>query len=312
MEIVRGLESYPSESPASVVALGAFDGIHLAHQKILATARERARSLGLVALALTFEPHPLAVLRPDRAPVPITEPSENLDRIAAQGMDVTVIIPFTLEFSRIEPEAFVEDVLSRRLKAREVVVGFNHTFGRDARGNAQLLAEVGPGYGLVAHVIPALAVDGVIVSSSAIRDAIAVGDVARARQLLGHPYTVRGRVARGKGRGRRLGFPTANFKPERELLLAPGVYAARARWAEGEAGAVVNVGVRPTFGEGEFWVEAHLLEFSDDLYDKLLTLAFLERLRSEQKFPDAEALRAQVARDVATAARLLGVRLSPS
>ena len=312
MEIVRGLESYPPDSPPSVVALGAFDGIHLAHQKILATARERARTLGIIALACTFDPHPLVILQPDRAPIPITDLAESLARIAAQGMDATVVIPFTLEFSLMEAEPFVRDVLCGRLKAREVVVGFNHTFGHGARGNARLLAELAPKYGFVAHVMPSLSVDGVVVSSSAIRQALAAGDVARARKFLGHPYTVQERVLRGKGRGRQLGFPTANLKPERELILAPGVYAARASWDGGEAGAVVNVGVRPTFGEGEYWVEAYLLECSADLYDKVLTLAFLERIRPEQKFPDVEALRAQVAQDVARAAQMLGERLSRS
>lgn len=307
MEIVRGLESYPPDSPPSVVALGAFDGIHLAHQKILATARTRARALGLRALACTFDPHPLTVLQPERAPVPITELAENLARIAEQGLDTAVVIVFTREFSLLEAEAFVKDVLVGRLKAREVVVGFNHTFGRGARGNARLLAELGPQYGFVAHVIPPLVVDGVAVSSSGIRQALAAGDVARARKFLGHPYTVRGRVLRGKGRGRQLGFPTANLRPERELIVPAGVYAARASWEGGRAGAVVNVGIRPTFGEGEYWVEAYLLDFAGDLYDSVLVLEFEERIRFEQKFPDVEALRAQVASDVATAARLLGI-----
>ncbi|MBI3027954.1 MAG: bifunctional riboflavin kinase/FAD synthetase [Candidatus Rokubacteria bacterium] len=311
MEIIRGLESYPPDSPPSVVALGAFDGVHLAHQKILATARTRARAPGLRALACTFDPHPLAVLQPERAPVPITELAEKLARIAEQGLDAAVVIPFTREFSLLEAEAFVKDVLVGRLKAREVVVGFNHTFGRGARGTARLLAELGPQNGLVAHVIPPLVVDGVLVSSSGIRQALAAGDVARARKLLGHPYTVRGRVLRGKGRGRQLGFPTANLKPERELIVPAGVYAARAAWEGGRAGAVVNVGVRPTFGEGEYWVEAYLLDLAGDLYDSLLALEFEERIRPEQKFGDVEALRAQVARDVATAARLLGIFPTP-
>ncbi len=307
MEIVRGLESYPPDSPPSVVALGAFDGIHLAHQKILATARTRARALGLRAVACTFDPHPLAVLQPERAPAPITELAENLARIAEQGLDTAVVIAFTREFSLLEAEAFVKDVLVGRLKAREVVVGFNHTFGRGARGTARLLGELGPKHGLVAHVIPPLVVDGMVVSSSAIRQALTAGDVAGARKFLGHPYTVRGRVLRGKGRGRQLGFPTANLKPQRELIVPPGVYAARAAWQGGRAGAVVNVGIRPTFGEGEYWVEAYLLDFTGDLYDSLLALEFEERIRPEQKFPDVAALRAQVARDVATAARLLGI-----
>lgn len=308
MEIVRGLEFYPPDSPPSVVALGAFDGIHLAHRKVLATAVERARILGVRALACTFDPHPLVILRPERAPTPITELSENLARIAAQGLDATLVVSFTPEFSRMEAEAFVSDVLRARLKAREVVVGFNHTFGRGARGNARLLQQLAPKYGFTAHVIPPLMVDGVPVSSSAIRQALGAGDVARAMRFLGHAYTVRGRVLRGSGRGRQLGFPTANLKPERELILAPGVYVARADWEGSSAGAVVNVGVRPTFSEGEYWVEAHLLDFAGDLYDKVLRLAFLGRIRPEQRFPDVEALRVQVARDVATARRVLGQR----
>jgi len=186
-----------------------------------------------------------------------------------------------------------------------VVVGFNHTFGRGARGNAALLQALAPTLDFVVHVIPPMRVDGVTVSSSAIRQALQAGDVQLAMRFLGHPYTVRGRVARGKGRGRQLGFPTANLKPERELIVAPGVYAARAYWDGGEGGAVVNVGVRPTFGEGEYWVEAYLLDFSGDLYDQQLTLAFLRRIRAEQAFPSVEALQAQLVRDIEAAARLL-------
>jgi riboflavin kinase/FMN adenylyltransferase len=312
MEIIRGLESYPPESPPSVVALGAFDGVHLAHQKILATARARASALGVRALALTFDPHPLAVLQPARAPAPVTDLEENLARIAEHGIDAALVVPFTLEFSRMEPEAFVEEILCGRLRAREVVVGFNHTFGRHARGDARLLERLGAEHGFATHVIPPQSVDGVVVSSTAIRQALARGDVAGARRLLGRPYRVRGRVRRGRGRGRTIGFPTANLKPERELALAPGVYAARARWSGGEAGAVVNVGVRPTFGEGEYWVEAYLLGFSGDLYDVVLSLEFLERIRPERKFPDVAALRSQVALDVAEAARLLGARHAAS
>lgn len=305
MEIIRGIESYPPDRRPTVVALGTFDGVHLAHQKILATAVKRARTLGLAALACTFDPHPLELLQPDRAPAPITTLEENLTLMARQGLDTTVVIRFTLEFSRIEPEAFVRDVLHRTLKAREVVVGFNHTFGRGARGHATLLQTLAPTLDFVVHVIPPMTVDGVTVSSSAIRQALQAGDVQLAIRFLGHPYTVRGRVASGKGRGRQLGFPTANLKPERELILASGVYAARAYWAGGEAGAVVNVGVRPTFGEGEYWVEAYLLDFSGDLYDQQLTLAFLQRIRPEQLFPSIESLQSQLIRDIETAARVL-------
>lgn len=304
MRILRGLPSFPAELVPSVTALGAFDGIHLAHLKILHTTVERARALGVAALACTYEPHPAAVLHPERAPVPIATTEENLARMARAGLDATVVIPFTLEFSRIEAEAFVTDVLVKTLRAREVVVGYNHTFGRDARGTAALLQSLGARHGFVAHVLPPLQVDGLTVSSSAIREALRDGDPARARVFLGHPYSVSGPVLRGAGRGRTLGFPTANLRPDRPLILAPGVYVARARWSGaggGSAGAVVNVGYRPTFAEHQYWVEAFLLDFSGDLYDRTLTLQFYERVRGEQKFPDVEALKRQVMADIETA-----------
>ena len=305
MRILRGLPSFPAELAPSVTALGAFDGIHLAHAKILRTTVERARALGVAALACTYEPHPAVVLHPDRAPVPIATAEENLARMARAGLDATLVIPFTVEFSRIEAEAFVTEVLVRTLHAREVVVGYNHTFGRDARGTAALLQSLGARHGFAAHVLPPLQVDGQTVSSSAIREALRDGDPARARVFLGHPYSVTGPVLRGAGRGRTLGFPTANLRPDRPLLLAPGVYVARARWSGegggGAAGAVVNIGYRPTFAEHQYWVEAFLLDFSGDLYDRILTLQFYERVRGEQKFPDVDALKRQVMADIETA-----------
>ncbi|MFQ5828769.1 MAG: bifunctional riboflavin kinase/FAD synthetase [Candidatus Methylomirabilia bacterium] len=312
MEIIRGLESYPPDRGPTVVALGAFDGIHLAHQKILSTAVDRARSLDVQALACTFDPHPLKVLQPDRTWRAITTLEETLALMDAHGVDVGLVILFTEEFSRIEAETFVREVLSGQLKAREVVVGFNHTFGRGAKGGSELLHELGRRLGFVTHVIPPLMLDAVAVSSSAIREALSAGDARLARKFLGRSYSARGRVLKGRGRGRQLGFPTANLKPERELLLPAGVYACLAS-VEGEGpsglGAVVNIGVRPTFGEGEYWVEAYLIKFSGDLYDRTLTLEFLERIRPERKFPDVGALRAQVARDIEVAGEIL--RSSP-
>ncbi len=314
MRIVRGLQPSPPDLPGSVVALGAFDGVHLAHQKILDLAIARARALGASAVACTFDPHPLQVLRPGQAPEPITTLEERLELIAERGIDVTVVIPFTLELSQVEPEAFVEDVLVGTLRAREIVVGFNHTFGRGARGDARLLQSLGPRLGFRTHVIPPLEVGGTPVSSSAVREALRAGDVALARRLLGRPWTVRGVVVRGAGRGRRLGFPTANVRPDRPLLLATGVYAGYARIGleetagqSGDGGhkCVVNVGYRPTFGEDQYWVEAYLIDFSGDLYDRPIRLALAERIREERKFPDLDALVKQVRADVETAGGLL-------
>jgi riboflavin kinase/FMN adenylyltransferase len=305
MRILRDLPSFPPELRPSVAAFGAFDGIHLAHAKILDTAVARARALGVSSVACTFDPHPTAVLRPEKAPAPIATLEENLACIAEHGLDATLVIPFTLDFSRMEAEAFVDEALVRTLGAHEVVVGFNHTFGRGARGTAVLLRELGAHRGFVTHVLPPLQVNGLTVSSSAIREALRDGDVEQARAFLGRPYSLTGTVQRGAGRGRTLGFPTANLKPDRPLALAAGVYAAHARWEGRRAEAVVNIGYRPTFEESQYWVEAYLFDFAGDLYDRTLTLDFLIRIRAEMKFPGVEALTAQVRADMAEARRLL-------
>jgi riboflavin kinase/FMN adenylyltransferase len=307
MRIVRGL-TFPTDLRPSAVALGTFDGIHLAHARILRFTVERARATGSTAVACTFDPHPALVLRPDRALAPIATLEDNLARIAEQGIDAAFVIPFTPEFSRIEAEAFVADVLAARLGAREVVVGFNHTFGRGARGTAPMLRDLGERYGFIAHVLPPLQVEGQTVSSTAIRDALREGDVVLARRFLGRPYATKGMVRRGAGRGRALGFATANLRPDRPLLLAPGVYVCRARWAGGGAGGVANIGYRPTFGENEYWVEVHLLDFAGDLYDRVLTVEFLERLRGEVKFATVEALVVQVRADIEEARTNLAAR----
>ena len=305
MRILRGLPSFPPELRPSVVALGAFDGIHLAHARILATAVERARALRIAAVVCTFDPNPALVLHPERASAPIAPPDENLARMAEQGLDAALVIPFTPEFSRIEAEDFVADVLEKTLGAREVVIGFNHTFGREARGTAALLTEWGPRHGFTANVLPPMQVHGQIVSSTAIREALREGDVELARAFLGRPYSVSGTVLRGAGRGRSLGFPTANLRPDRRLLLAPGVYAARASWNDVRREAVVNVGYRPTFGENQYWVEAYVFDFAGDLYDRVITLEFHHRIRPEMKFPGVEALKKQIAADMDAARRLL-------
>jgi riboflavin kinase/FMN adenylyltransferase len=305
MRILRDLPSFPPELRPSVAAFGAFDGIHLAHAKILDTAVARARALGVSSVACTFDPHPTAVLRPEKAPAPIATLEENLACIAEHGLDATLVIPFTLDFSRMEAEAFVDEALVRTLGAHEVVVGFNHTFGRGARGTAVLLRELGAHRGFVTHVLPPLQVNGLTVSSSAIREALRDGDVEQARAFLGRPYSLTGTVQRGAGRGRTLGFPTANLKPDRPLALAAGVYAAHARWEGRRAEAVVNIGYRPTFEESQYWVEAYLFDFAGDLYDRTLTLDFLIRIRAEMRFPGVEALTAQVRADMAEARRLL-------
>ncbi|HEY7601627.1 MAG TPA: bifunctional riboflavin kinase/FAD synthetase [Methylomirabilota bacterium] len=306
MRIVRGLDQYPPDAPPSVVAQGTFDGVHLGHQAVIRTAVGRARALSVRPVAVTFDPNPLAVLRPTDAPPELLPLDERLERMAELGPEVCLVIPFTAEFSRVEAEAYVAEVLLGLLRAREIVVGFNHAFGRGARGTPELLTRVAGPAGVRVHVVAPLEVDGVAVSSTTIREALRHGDVGRAQSLLGRPYTLRGVVARGAARGRLLGFPTANLAVPSDLLLADGVYAARAAWGGESAPAVVNVGVRPTFDGATRLVEAHLLDAAPDLYDRQLALAFLGRIRPERRFDSLEALRTQIADDVATARRVLG------
>jgi len=308
MRTIRGLESYPPEARPAAVALGVFDGVHLAHRAILGAAVEHALDGGLASVVCTFDVHPLEVLQPGRAPAPLSTLGERLDLIAATGIQATVVVAFTPELASMEAEAFVKDVLLERLRARQVVVGFNHTFGRGARGDARLLRALGERLGFSAHVVEPLVVDGVPVSSTGIRAALRTGEVDRAARYLGRPYDVAGEVVAGAGRGRTLGFPTANLRPDRPVLLPPGVYACRATVDGEQRAAVVNIGVRPTFGEHEVLIEAHLLDFTGGLYGRRLTLAFAGRLREERKFPGIEALRAQIAQDVATARGLLAAR----
>jgi riboflavin kinase/FMN adenylyltransferase len=306
MRIVRGLDQYPADAPPSVVAQGTFDGIHLGHQAVIRTAVERARTLGVRPVAVTFDPNPLAVLRPAEAPPELLPLEERLDRIAELGPDVCLVIPFTTQFAEVEADAYVKDVLLGLLRAREIVVGFNHAFGRGARGTPELLARTAGAAGVSVHVVPPLRVDGHAVSSTSIREALRQGDVRQAASFLGRPYALRGVVARGAARGRTLGFPTANLTAPPGLPLADGVYAARAEWDGRSAPAVVNVGVRPTVDGATRLVEAHLLGVSPDLYGRALTLAFLHRIRSERRFDSVDALRAQIAADAAIARRLLG------
>ena len=305
MRIVRTLESFPPDARPSVVALGVFDGVHLGHRVILDTAVARARSGGGTAVACTFDRHPAEILQPDRAPLAITTLDERLALMAGTGVALTVVVPFTAALAAIEPETFVTDVLAGQLGAREVVVGTNHRFGRGARGDARLLREIGQGVGLRAEVVPQTDIDGTPVSSSAIRAALQRGDLEAAARMLGRPYFVSGEIVGGEQRGRLLGFPTANVAADRPLLVPPGVYACRFHDGAASYGAVVNAGVRPTFQEKVFTLEAHVLDFSGDLYGHRARLDFVARLREERKFSNVDDLKAQIAADTAAARRTL-------
>ena len=307
----RRLEPPPS---GSVVSIGVFDGLHVGHQATLRANVARARSLGAQAAVVTFRRHPKIVLL-GHAPRTITALEHRIELFRRAGIDHVVALAFDEALREMSAEDFVAEYLVRGLAARAFVLGFDSKFGKDRRGGADLLRAMG----FAVEVVPEVRVAGRAVSSTAIREAIELGDLAAASAMLGRPVSILGRVVRGDGRGRTLGFPTANLELHGELCPPVGVYAARARWsdASGErtAPAVVNVGFRPTVAERPAsapLVEAHLLDCAVDLYGQALELEFHARLRDEQRFADPGALAAQIARDVGAARHLLSAHEAPA
>ncbi len=305
MEVFRHIATTSRRFVRPVVTLGNFDGVHRGHQAILARVVAAARAGGGDAVAMTFHPHPIAVLRPERAPSLITSLRDRVGLMAASGLDVLVLQHFTAAFAALSAETFVERFLVERLGAVRVVVGHSVSFGHERRGDAALLTSLGQRFGFGVEVVGPIRVDGHDVSSSAVRRAIAAGDVTLASALLGRPHRLGGRVERGRRRGATIGFPTANVHVRAGMWPPDGVYAVRVqhddRWIDG----VANIGTNPTFGTAPRTLEAHLFDFDADLYGERLTVTFIERLRGEVAFPSVETLVAQIARDAADARRVL-------
>lgn len=305
MKILRHLERIGRRFPAPVLTLGNFDGVHRGHQEILRRLVARARALGGQAVVLTFRPHPAAVLAPERAPQLITDWRGRLEHIAEFGVDAVIVQRFTRAFAAIRAGDFVRDLLVGGLGVRAVVVGHRVTFGHQRAGHADSLRAWGEQYGFAVEVVGPVEAGGVLVSSSAVRQAIAQGDLARATLLLGRLPSVGGHVVHGQARGRQLGFPTANLQPIGLVLPPDGVYAVRVRTAAGQRPGVANLGIRPTFAGTARTLEVHLLDWEGDLYRQRLEVIFVQQLRGEQKFDSPQALAAQIARDVARARAVL-------
>jgi riboflavin kinase/FMN adenylyltransferase len=287
----------------TVVAVGTFDGVHVGHRALLASAVGRARAEGKPATVVTWDRHPLATLRPEAAPSLLTTPERKVELISEAGVDVLAVLPFDRDLARTPPERFVKEVLHQGLGATAVYVGRDWRFGHKAAGDLRLLHTLGEQLGFEAHGLELAEVDGAPVSATRVRAAIAEGDMAVAATLLGRPFDVEGIVLRGERRGTRLGYPTANLSLDRSLAHPPrGVYGGRARALGRWYDAAVNVGVNPTFGgdpDSSPWrVEAYLLDFSGDLYDQTLRVELHERLRDEERFDSVDDLVAQMAEDV--------------
>ncbi len=302
MKVFRKLDA-AGTLPSPVVAIGNFDGIHIGHQRIIETVTARARVMEGTSILMTFDPHPLTILRPAGRPPLIMPMSEKIRVLATLGLDVMLIVGFTREFAAIPAEQFVDEILAGKVRAKEIYVGPNFHFGRGGVGDYDLLHAEGKRHGIEVHRVPVVFHDSRPVSSTRIRDNILGGKVERATAMLGRDYTMRGLVVHGRGRGAGLGFSTANLSTDNELIPAQGVYASRAEVSGRTYLSVTNVGDRPTFGEGERVVEAHLLDYAGpDLYGRTMRLAFCAYLREERRFESGDALAAQIRKDV-TAAR---------
>ncbi len=310
MRVFQAMSEVPRDLGPSVAVVGNFDGVHCGHRQVLGAVTEEARSAGLRSVAVTFDPHPEFFLRPGSAPKLITLIPERLRLLEATGVDAVLVLPFDEQLSRMSARDCVSRLLVETLGVKSIHEGANFRFGYRAEAGVEELREFGRQAGFRVTVHPAVTVRGMTVSSTAIRELVAAGDVRRARWLLGHTFAVRSTPARGRGIGTRLLVPTVNLAAYSGLLPAFGVYVTRLTVLGNEGmgrrfQAITNVGNRPTFGEDSFAVESHILDFEPvDLTDEtVLELEFLYRVRAEKKWPDPEALKAQIMKDVGVARR---------
>jgi riboflavin kinase/FMN adenylyltransferase len=322
MQVIEGSDPPRDSARGCVLTVGNFDGLHLGHRALLEAVVARGRELSRPTAVYTFDPHPRRVLFPEEAEGlrMLMTWDQLVAGLAEFEIDFLVRERFTPAFSALSPDEFLRDVIAERLGPREVFVGRDFHFGKGRAGSGEMLAARGPELGIRVQLVPQVCAGGADVSSTRIRAALAQGDVEDARTCLGRPYTVRGRVVEGDRRGRTLGFPTANLACENELVPAYGVYATRVRlfdpggatleprWFE----SVTNVGTRPTFALGRVLVEAHLLDFTGDLYGRRLELAFHQRIRAERRFSGPDELARQIAADAARARVLLAAETRPA
>ncbi len=295
----RAPTGLPPDVDGSVVTVGTFDGVHLGHRAVLDEIGLRACRRGLHSVLVTFDRHPLTVVRPGAAPALLTTPDEKKEILSQSGLDYVAFLPFNRALSMLEPEAFVRRILAERFRVRELVIGYDHGFGRSRSGDIELARRLGVELGFAVDVVDAVTVEGRSVSSSTIRRLVADGRVQEAAAMLGRPYSFRGPVVHGLGRGHELGFPTANIPaPEGDKLLpCQGIYAVRASLRTEIRNGLLHIGPRPTFAGSPPSIELYILDFDREIYGENVRVEFLERLRDVRPFDSAEALVAQMRRD---------------
>ena len=289
----------------TAVTFGVFDGIHLGHQAVINTLLKRAAQDNLASLLVGFYPHPLAFLAPERCPPLLTPLSKRVEILQQFGVDEIVMLSFDAQIASMSPESFVEHVILEKCQAKHVVVGYACQFGKNRAGNAERLVQLSTGYAFDVSVVPPTEVAGAPVHSTRIREALAQGDLQLSSQLLGRPYSLIGTVVHGDGRGRTIGFPTANIETQNQVYPPNGVYAIRANLEERWLDGVLNIGMRPTFNGVNIQVEGHFFNFDEIIYGKPVEIFFVEKIRSERKFPNPEFLIQQIQRDIAAATEIL-------
>jgi riboflavin kinase/FMN adenylyltransferase len=308
MELVRGLHNLRAQHRGCAVTIGNFDGVHLGHRATLERLREHARQIGRPATVLTFEPTPREFLSPARAPARLTRLREKVVLLARERVDRCVVLRFDSHLQHVRATQFIERLLVARLGAERIVVGHDFRFGYRGEADIEVLKAAAPGHGFEVEVIEPLVIDGVRVSSTAVREALASGDLARAARLLGRPYSMQGRVIEGERLGRKLGFPTANLRLHRRVAPLGGIFAVRVHGAGPQPlPAVASLGTRPTVNGTEPLLEAHLFDFAGDLYRRHLEIEFVEKLREERKFASLEAMVMQMHEDARQARDILMV-----
>jgi riboflavin kinase/FMN adenylyltransferase len=292
----------------SVLTLGNFDGVHLGHQELVRKVIRRARKTAATSMVVTFRPHPLKILAPEKCPPLISIYEEKIRLFERLGIDVLVKIPFTLEFSAMTPEDFVKNVLCDTLGAKEIFVGYNYRFGKGRKGDVQTLRRLGEQYGFTVREVEQVSFGGEVISSTKIRNLLREGDVEHAARLLGRTYAITGIVVKGDSRGKGLGFPTANIAPKHAIIPSDGVYAVRLFVRDRLYDGIANIGMRPTFNKKVLAIEVHVFDFDEDIYGEDISLYFIRKIREEKKFRNAEALVDQIRTDIETAKDILASR----
>jgi riboflavin kinase/FMN adenylyltransferase len=306
MEIIKDLANISKPFNNAVLTIGNFDGVHLGHQALFRQVTEKARSIGGTSVVMTFEPHPIRVLNCGKHFPLITLYEQKVELIGATGIDTLVCVPFTREFAATPARTFVKDILCDLIGMKAVVVGQDYSFGKKRKGDISLLKEMGKTYGFEVIVSGWVEAGPRRISSTEIRNLVKEGQMEEARELLGRHYQVRGTVIRGRDRGGRLlGFPTANLRLSDELCPKGGVYTVTVKYEGKTYDGVANIGYSPTFDNGQFSIEVHILGFHQDIYDQPIRVNFIRRLRGEKKFPSPQALAAQIKKDIAQAREIL-------